>query len=123
MKLRTKLIFLLCSPLLLMGCKTQDPQPTPVATNQPTTTVTDYKNQALQEFQSFRTATSLPVAMKSLLSMERILGEGHLSHRDLSLDDNEIDGRVRYLARMRTPGTLKRNTATHKAHSSRRRPS
>jgi hypothetical protein len=122
MKLRTKLIFLLCSPLLLMGCKTQNPKPTPVATNQPAIDA-DYKTQALQEFQSFRTAPTLPVAMKSLLSMERLLGQGGLSHRDLSLDDNEIDGRVRSLARMKSRGAPKRNTATHRAHSTNHRPS
>jgi len=92
------LMVLLVGALLATGCKES---PAPQAAKNPVATqpAVDAKTAALQDFQSFRTATSLAVAVKSLMAMEQKLGAAGLSHRDLSLDDNEIVGRLRDLAR------------------------
>jgi hypothetical protein len=96
------LMVLLVGVLLATGCK-ESPAPqaakNPVATQPQNSVAVDAKTAALQDFQSFRTATSLAVAVKSLMAMEQKLGAAGLSHRDLSLDDNEIIGRLRDLAR------------------------
>jgi len=87
------------APLASHGVQDPGPPTYSGSYQQPTTTVTDYKNQALQEFQSFRTATSFACCDEvPSFPWSGILGEGHLSHRE-SFPGRQRDRWARALSR------------------------
>jgi hypothetical protein len=122
MKVRFLLVVLV-GILLVAGCSKKNTAPE--ATKEPVTVqpqnlaLGDPRTVALQDFQSFRTANSLAVALKSYSAMEQKLGAAGLSHRDLSLDDNEILGVFRDLARRKPARPAKPTVAMHKPRHAR----
>ena len=103
-----KRVFMLLNVfVLLVVCSGCNKEPSAPAT-QPTTTIIRpdeatakvelAKHDAMQEFQRFRTATTLSSGLKALASMEQDLGSVGLTHVDINLSDAEIVAHVFDLA-------------------------